>query len=139
MAFALVSEYNPIFSCCRGNSGVFQQPAKYLIIIAVLLLASCASTQKDFRETSPTLTIKSKKSAKEVALCISDGWSEILNGFTMQQRTNGYTITFVNNGLIYYMADVINSADGSITNFWAGTFTISHYVNILGNIAKKCQ
>lgn len=104
------------------------------------LSAGCADTQADFRAKTPVLSLQSAKSARDVAICLNGGWSDVLNGFQMQPTQRGYTIKFVNSGLIYYMADVNRrTGGGSTTKYWVGTFTISHYIDELGNIVKRCQ
>lgn len=110
-----------------------------LIVAICAVLAGCASTATDFRSSPPNLSVSSKKLAREVAVCISDGWGNELNGVNTRSIGGGVTVTFVANGLIYYMADVMESSDGSATKYWAGTFTLSHYVEKFGGIVKGCQ
>ena len=112
-----------------------------LLISSILLFAAgCANTANDFRATTPVLTLISTKNPEKVAMCIMDGWEGVVNGFNMRPKGEGYGITFVNSGLIYYMADIEKvDTGGSSTKFWVGTFTLSSYVENLGNIAKRCQ
>ncbi len=111
-----------------------------LVASALVSLAGCASTAADFRKTTPVLDLKSSRPAHDVAVCIDDQWSDVLNGFVMRQTPEGESIVFVANGLIYYLADVNNvSGGGSETKYWVGTFTFSHYINKLGKAVKSCQ
>ena len=110
-------------------------------LLAILpFFGGCANTVSDFRNSPPVLLFHSAQSARNVAVCIDAGWSGALNGFTMQPTPTGYTITFVNSGLIYYMADINNQVvGGSTTKYWVGAFTTSHYIKKFGEIARHCQ
>lgn len=109
------------------------------LAIYVVLLTGCANTHQDFRSSPPFMEATSTKEANVVAVCITDGWENVVNGFNLRPTFGGFTITFVSNGLIYYMADVMKSVNGSTTKYWIGTFTIDSYVNKLGDIVKRCQ
>jgi hypothetical protein len=105
------------------------------IYFITLSLVGCAiNTPADFRNSDPILSLRSINEAEKVAMCIADGWETIMNGF--------YMITFVYDGLVYYMADIVNEKNGasvSTTKYWTGTFTLQSSIDKFGNVVKDCQ
>jgi hypothetical protein len=89
------------------------------LVVASTLLVSCA-TPESLRTQKPDLSLTSVKSAKEVATCIADKWENDGINATMRETMVGYTIKFVYEEILYFMADVSNSDSGSNTNFYVG-------------------
>lgn len=112
-------------------------------IVALALVGCATNTPVDFRMTTPVLSLQSANEPKKVAMCIADGWESIMNGFTMRPTAEGYTITFISDGLIHFMADIAtgnNGASISTTKYWTGTFAIWQSRNErFGAVVKGCQ
>lgn len=106
---------------------------KFLLQVFVLIIAGCA-TPADRRSNPPDIVTFSKKSAKEVAICIADIWENTkpFMQFSSPQvntslKLNGYSIIVTNiggfgNTLTIALADVTENQLESITKYYKMDF-----------------
>lgn len=107
--------------------------------LSIVLMGGCASTATEFRAQPPRLTTETSKSAANVATCISQKWSARLNGLSMLPTSNGYSISFVSDGLIYYLVDIESEKHKTIVRFWTGTFTLESYIRDFSGDIQACM
>lgn len=88
------------------------------------LLVGCA-TPAELRQQTPALDLKSMKSSKTVAVCISDKW-EGMGAFggaitvTMRITKSGYVVSLPINGQTGMLVDVDDVGTGSRTRYYKG-------------------
>jgi hypothetical protein len=98
-------------------------------LFVAIALSSCA-TPADRRKNPPDIVTSSKKSAKEVAICIAEKWENTkpFMGFSSPPvnttlKLNGYSITATNTNNVgstntFALADVTENQLGSTTKYF---------------------
>lgn len=107
------------------------------IVWLAMLLISCA-TPGEMRSTTAAGVYESKRSAKEVAICIADrwensGWFNTTVPVNMRPTKTGYTASLRNDGLGHtqLLVDVEDVGSGSKTKYFKnlvigeGTFDLA--------------
>ena len=96
---------------------------KYLLAaLVVAFLSGCVSSDQ-LRSRTPTLTVTSQKSAREVAACITGKWEKAgIFGMTMpidnKILADGYSVSYKNGQMVQLMADVHEAGTGSTTSYF---------------------
>lgn len=114
------------------DGGVTMQNVFLFAILVVL--SACATTPADLRKRPASIELSSSRSAKIVALCIADrweaaDWSRLSEGslgapptyplsITMRPIANGYFVFVKGGTLDHSLADVTNTANGSMTKYF---------------------
>jgi len=117
---------------------MFKKPL--LLFFSTVLLTACA-TPEQMRQQTPFLSLKSSKSAKDVAICISSKW-ENLGIFRMSVPVNmrptetGYVISISFTPTTDYLIDVTNTASGSQSKYYK---RVNSYGESFDNAVKDCQ
>ena len=90
----------------------------FISLIAVFI-AGCASTPSELVTGGSDLSLHSKKSAKNVAMCIYLKWEDT-RGVVVSQRetTTGYRILINRESELGQMVDVDQLKDGASTKFY---------------------
>ena len=109
-------------------------PIAFLLSVA---LVGCA-TPNDLRQKAPDLQLNSAKSAKDVAICITDKWEASPVGsapVTMRETKTGYTVLMLCNTNACLMSDIFSNENGSRTCFYNNAILADGYVKDV----KDCQ
>lgn len=82
--------------------------------VGLALLGGCANVA-DIRANPPVLSLKSTKSAEQVAECIRDGWqsTSIIGGSVggvLQKSGNSYSVIAPNSESPWHIADIVSVA-----------------------------
>ena len=114
----------------------------YLYPLIISLLSACASPAQ-MRQEKPFLQLKSAKSSKEIALCVSGKWENLgilrtAVPVNMRLADNGYTLSVFNAAISQtdYLLDIVNVGNGSESKYYKR-------INALGesfdSAVKNCQ
>lgn len=114
----------------------------YIHLLVITLLSACASPAQ-MRQENPFLHLKSTKSSKDVAICVSSKWENLgilrtAVPVNMRLTENGYTLTVFNTAISQtdYLLDIVNVGNGSESKYYKR-------INALGepfdNAVKNCQ
>lgn len=109
-------------------------------VLCVLTLIGCA-TPAELRQQTPVLDLKSSKTSKAVAICISDKW-EGMGAFggaltvNMRLTNTGYVVSLPLNGQTGMLVDVDNAGTGSTTKYYKGLVWLE---GELEQAIKGCQ
>ena len=108
--------------------------------LTALFLFGCA-TPDELRQQTPLLDLKSAKSSKSVAICISDKW-EGLGAFggaitvNMRITKTGYVVSLPINGQTGMLVDIDDMGTGSTTKYYKGLVLLEgNFVEAI----KGCQ
>lgn len=110
------------------------------ILFLVIALFGCA-TPAELRQQTPVLDLKSNKSSKAVAICISDKW-EGMGAFggaltvNMRLTNTGYVVSLPLNGQTGMLVDIDNAGTGSTTKYYKGLVWLE---GELEKAIKDCQ
>lgn len=112
----------------------------FAICLFASTLLSCA-TPAELRQQTPALDLKSNKSSKVVAICISDKW-EGLGAFggaitvNMRLTKTGYVVSLPINGQTGMLVDIDDAGTGSATKYYKGLVLLEgSFVDAI----KDCQ
>lgn len=104
-----------------------------------LALIGCASPA-DYRKTTPDFLLSSKKSPNEIAICAGDRSTEIFpTGFNTRSTANGYTLTGIGSGGVYFVVDIESQPTGSTTKYWSGTAAVASVYKEFMAVVRACQ
>lgn len=102
---------------------------KRSILIIALALTACA-TPSELRKTPAVLDVSSNKPAKQVAICISEGWENAVPTGALTPmpintslKANGYSIIGKSRSLLggqgtVILADIADTTSGSTTRYY---------------------
>lgn len=109
-------------------------------VLCVLTLIGCA-TPAELRQQTPVLDLKSSKTSKTVAVCISDKW-EGMGAFggaitvNMRLTKTGYVVSLPINGQTGMLVDIDDAGTGSATKYYKGLVLLEgSFVDAI----KDCQ
>ena len=100
-----------------------------VIILLTIILTGCA-TPADLRSNKPDLELSSSKPSKNIAICISEAWSNTIpimamSSFptNMQLRENGYSVSVVVTNMLgaswpVVIADISDEQNGSLIRYF---------------------
>lgn len=112
---------------------------KYPLLLAVVLVLAGCATPNDMRQTKPTQTFDSKKTAKVVGVCLADTWDKdpsTAQASIGRETNSGYTVSAYCEGMYPCMvADIVSTASGSKTS----TYTRGIGSDAFMRAARQCQ
>ncbi|WP_155890832.1 hypothetical protein [Desulfuromonas sp. TF] len=119
--------------------------AKFLILtVSIIIMSACSPTPKAMRLDAPVSVYTSNKEPKDIAICITEKWenTRVIGGsldVDFHPTENGYCITQKISGKLYYLADIENSQNGSLTKLykWNMVMSIGENTSIVG--VAECQ
>ncbi len=80
-------------------------------LLTAVVLVGCTTNPNAMRKSTPEVIYSTKGDAKDIAICIADGWETY--GVVNQRATkNGYSMTLAIGGKLYYLADIEQDEDG---------------------------
>lgn len=87
-------------------------------IAAAVLLVACAPMNT--RDQAPAEVFESAKSAKDVAVCISDAWDAFGTPAQMRPIKDGYSVSWINPawGFAALVVDVADRSSGSQSTYF---------------------
>jgi len=108
-----------------------------VIVLAALTLTGCASVS-GLRESSPDISLMSKRSVSDVVTCISSGWQMRRVPTRMLPIPGGQSLQADNPALAgspFAVVDVVVAGDGSQTRYYKQGIVVSAYADVV----KNCQ
>ena len=80
-------------------------------LLTAAVLVGCTTNPNAMRKSTPEVIYSTKGDAKDIAICIADGW-ETYGVVNQRQTTNGYSLSLMLNGKLQYLADLEQDSDG---------------------------
>ncbi|OZA12559.1 MAG: hypothetical protein B7Y05_11960 [Polynucleobacter sp. 24-46-87] len=112
----------------------------FAITLSSSILLGCA-TPAELRQQAPLLNLKSSKTSKAVAVCVSDKW-EGMGTFggainvNMRLTKTGYVVSLPINGQTGMLVDIDDAGTGSTTKYYKGLVLLEgSFVDAI----KSCQ
>lgn len=135
-----------LMKSATNNGGERITKLPIVVILACTALATGCAThhQGDMRNREPVAIYSSTNNAKNVALCVADGWEK--NGnmsaeIKMRPSANGYSVwvdidvNVLMKNLTVQLVDAEDTQTGSATRFYSGTSDINEWRKVVDRCA----